>query len=435
MDDFLRLILLRDANTRVVLLGATLLGACSGAVGTFAVLRRRALLGDALAHASLPGLCMAYFVVGDRSFVAFLIGAMIFGLLGVACVSFVNAQTRIKEDAAIGIVLSSFFGLGIVLSRIIQNQPAGNRAGLDTYIFGKAAAMVRQDVMLIITVSAVVLLLLTALFKEFRLLCFDRAFAASLGWPATLLDGLLMALICLITVVGLPAVGVVLMAALLIIPAAAARFWTEDLLRMVLIAAGLGGVAGLAGTSISAMMSRLPAGAPIVLAASAAFILSMLFAPRRGVVADLLRRRRLRLRVSRQNVLRALFEIQERSGSTAPAAFGDLLAMRSWSAAELERSLERAERDGLIVGTLDRWGLTPHGQDEAARVVRAHRLWELFLVEQADIAPDHVDRDADQIEHVLPPELIARLEQQLAAAGRLPKVVPRSPHPIREVMP
>lgn len=433
MSDFLRLILLRDANTRVVLAGALLLGVCSGVVGAFAVLRRRAMLGDALAHAALPGLCVAYFVVGDRSFVAFLFGALVFGILGVLCVSFIVSQTRVKEDAAIGIVLSSFFGLGIVLSRIIQNQPAGNRAGLDTYIFGKAAVMVWQDVYLIAIVSILVLAVIALLFKEFKLLCFDRGFAASLGWPAGLLDALLMVLICLTTVVGLPAVGVVLMAALLIIPAAAARFWTDDLLGMLLISGVIGGASGLIGTSASALASRLPAGAPVVLAASGAFLLSMLLAPRRGVIAGLLRRMQLSRRIAEQHVLRAMYELRETIGAATDATFADLLKRRAWSAAALTRALERAARDGLLRADADRYTLTEAGRAAAARVVRTHRLWELFLVQQAAIAPDHVDRDADEIEHVLPPELIADLEARLAAAGRLP-AVPMSPHPLGEVV-
>ena len=436
MDTFLRLILLQDANTRVVLLGAALLGMTSGVIGSFAVLRRRALLGDALAHAALPGICTAYFVVGDKSFVAFLIGALIFGTLGVLCVSFVRTHTRIKEDAAIGIVLSSFFGLGIVLSRIIQNQPAGNRAGLDTYIYGKAALMVNQDVAMIALVAAVILIVVALLFKEFELLCFDRDFAAAQGWPAMRLDILLMALLCVCTVIGLPAVGVVLMAALLIIAAAAARFWTERLSLMVALAGLIGLLSGLIGTAASAMAARFAAGPPVVLAAAGFFVFSMLFAPRRGALANWWRRRKLRQRIALQNVLRALYEIGEAvGGHQRSVSFDQVLAARAWTAAGLTECLERADRAGLIRGRDDRYVLTEAGLREALRVVRAHRLWEIFLVEQAAIAPDHVDRDADQIEHVLPPELLARLEERLRQEGRLPAPIPQSPHPVGEVAP
>jgi manganese/zinc/iron transport system permease protein len=302
MNDFIRLLTLQDANTRTVLLGATLLGAASGVISAFAVLRRRALMGDALAHAALPGVVVAYFIVGDRNFLAFLIGALVFGVLGVLCVAFIRAYTRIKEDAAIGIVLSSFFGLGISLSRIAQSQPSGNRSGLDGFLFGKAASMVRSDVLAIAAVAGVIVLVVAVLFRQFKVLCFDREFAASLGLPVLLLDLGLMTLICVCTVVGLPAVGVVLVAALLIIPGVTARFWTDRLGMMVLISATVGGFAGLMGTALSAVLPAppgaltrgLPTGPLIALTAAACFIVSMLASPRRGVIADALRRRSLR---------------------------------------------------------------------------------------------------------------------------------------------
>ncbi len=307
MQDLLRLLTLQDANTRTVLLGTMLLGLVAGVVGSFAVLRRRALLGDALAHASLPGIGVAYFIVGDRSTPAFLAGALAFGLLGVGCVAFLRAYTRIKDDAAIGLVLSVFFGLGIVFSRIIQSRPTGNRAGLDGFILGKAASMVHSDVIAIGAVAAVSLLIVALLYKELRALCFDRDFTRSLGRPVGVLDALLMGLLALVVVAALPAVGVVMAAAMLIIPPAAARFWTDRLWLMLALAGIFGAAAAMLGTSLSAVLpgpgigtdgggqSRgLPTGPLIILAASGVFILSALFAPTRGMLAGAIRRARTR---------------------------------------------------------------------------------------------------------------------------------------------
>jgi manganese/zinc/iron transport system permease protein len=431
MNDLWRLLTLQDGNTRVVLLGASLLGLASGLIGSLAVMRRRALVGDAVAHAALPGVCAAYFIVGDRNFAAFLAGALVFGILGVVCIALIRAYTRIKEDAAIGMVLSVFFGLGIVFQRAIQSQPSGNRAGLDGFIFGKAASMVRQDVWLIAAVAGLMVLAVAALFKEFRLLCFDREFAHAQGWPVLALDLTLMALICTCTVVGLPAVGVVLMAALLITPGVAARFWSDRLSIVVPVSGAIGLFCGLIGTALSAVLPAPPGslsrgwatGPLITLVAAAIFILSMLAAPRRGLVADLFRRRALRRRILVENLLRAAYEASERG---TPAATRALQAARSWNAAEFLRASRLAERRGLVEqrnGTLE---LTAVGKKEAAEVVRAHRLWELYLIERAGVAPDHVDRDADQIEHILPPDLLVRLEARLAQEGRLPA----SPHPI-----
>ena len=430
MEQVLRLLTLEDSNTRTVLLGTGVLGVACGVIGSFAVLRRRALMGDAVAHAALPGVAIAYMVVGERSFWAFMVGALVLGVLASASVSFIRTATRVKEDAAIALAISGFFGVGIVLSRIIQNRPGGNRAGLDSFIFGKAASMTMGDAWLIAAVAAVVLGVLAVLYKEFKLLCFDQSFAASLGRPALGLDLLLMGLICVCTVVGLPAVGVVLMVSLLIIPAVAARFWTQKLAVMLVIAGVLGGASGVVGTALSATLPApasvltrgWPTGPLITLVAAAFFVVSMLLAPRRGVVAELVRRAGVRRRVQAQHVLRAAYEHLESAGELGGA----------WSAAELGASgaaVFRLARGGLVEGAgAGAYRLTGRGQEEARRVVRAHRLWELFLIRHADIAPDHVDRDADMIEHVLPAETIAKLEEELRALGRGP--LPESPHPL-----
>lgn len=432
MDELVRLLTLQDANTRVVLLGTSVLGIAAAVIGTFAVLRRRSLVGDAVAHAALPGVCVAYFVVGDRNFAAFMLGALVFGVAAAAFVSFVRSATRIKEDAAIALAISGFFGLGIVLSRIIQNQPSGNRAGLDSFIFGKAASMVGSDARLILIVAAAVLSTVGLFYKEFKLLCFDRDFAGSQGWPALTLDLLLMALVCTCTVVGLPAVGVVLMVSLLVIPPVAARFWTNRLSTMIYIAAALGGLSGALGTALSAtlptpdgVLSRgWPTGPLITLVATAAFIISLLLAPKRGLIADLIRRVSVRTKIEEQNLLRAVYEHLEPGNDLS----------REWRVSDIDaatKCLPRMVRKGLVQRRgAHAYALSSAGQYEATKVVRAHRLWELFLIQQADIAPDHVDRDADQIEHVLAPEVLAQLEERLHAMGRLPLGVPRSPHPI-----
>lgn len=441
MEQFMRLLTLQDANTRVVLAGVSALGVAAGVVGSFAVLRRRALAGDAAAHAALPGVCAAYFVVGERNFGALLIGALVFSVLAMGFISLVKALTRVKEDAATALAIGGFFGLGIVLSRIIQNQPSGNRAGLDGFIFGKAASMVADDARLVTVVSVGLIGLTALLFKEFRLLSFDLGFARGQGWPTLLLDLLLMGMVCACTVAGLPAVGVVMIVALLVIPAASARFWTDRLGRMVVLSGLIGGGAAAVGASLSAIVpspsgsvSRgWPTGPMVVLAAAAVFAVSFLAAPGKGVVSELVRRGRMRRRIAAQNLLRDAYEWSEESGGQG----------RSWRPREIARdgsprsgALGRALRSGLVARAGDGYVLTERGWSEAVRLVRTHRLWELYLIEHAHIAADHVDRDADQIEHVLPATLTVRLEATLRERGLLPEsevppegAVPESPHP------
>jgi len=429
MNDLLRLLTLQDENTRLVVLGSALLGLSAGVVGSFAVLRRRALVGDAVAHAALPGVCAAWLVFGERSLPLFLAGGLVFGLLAVVCLAFLRAQTRIKDDAAMAVVLGSFFGLGIVLSRVAQNRPSGALAGLDGFLFGKAASMVRQDVEMIALVSGASLVLVAVLFKEFQLVCFDRAFGGAQGWPVGWLDlGLMSVLVCC-TVVGLPAVGVVLMAALLVIPAVTARFWTDRLGVMVVLAGVIGAVASATGAGLSAVLppppgslSRgWPTGPMIVLSATAAFGVSMLAAPRRGIVAEWLRRRALVRRIAQQHLLRGVFECQEAGRDLGRAVSErELLSARSWGEGELAAAVRVAVGRDLVTREGDGLKLTPTGVEEASRVVRAHRLWALYLVDQAGIASDHVDRDADEIEHVLDAAVIRGLEERLLATGKLP---------------
>ena len=430
--------------TSTIMLGTALLGATAGVIGTFAVLRRRALVGDMLAHAALPGICLAFLVTRNRDLLALSLGALATGLLGIALVAVITRWTRTKQDAAIGIVLSTFFGVGIVLLSRIQQLPGGNQAGLGSYLFGETAGISRRDIRLIAAVAVFCLLTVSLLFKEFKLLSFDPDFAMSQGWPALALDLLMMGTLAVVTIVGLPICGVILMAALIILPGAAARFWTDRLERLLVIAALFGAAAGVLGTFLASPLperwfgtrlldtSVMPPGPLIVLSAAAIFLVSLLLAPRRGVVAADIAEIKLRIRIVREHVLRALYEMSEPHLPARPSIDeAKLLAHRSWSGWVVRSWLRWLRAKGLIEKDGRRVRLTPAGLAAAAEVTRTHRLWELFLVESAGIASDHVDRDADDVEHMLPPPLVHDLEQRLAESGRMPVVpqmVPDSPH-------
>ncbi|MFD0676322.1 MULTISPECIES: metal ABC transporter permease [unclassified Paenibacillus] len=288
MFDINWLELFLDPNTQWILLGSVLLGLSSGVLGSFAYLRKQSLMGDALAHAALPGICIAFMLTGSKSIFFFLIGAAVAGLIATFGVGFVTRNSRIKQDSALGIVLSVFFGLGIVLLTQIQHSDSGNQSGLDKFLFGQAASMVQSDVIVMTIVALVLVLACTLLFKEFKLLSFDSGFAKGLGYPVAFLDQLLMFLIVVAVVVGIQAVGVVLMSALLITPAVSARYWTERLGVMVVLAGFFGAVSGFVGTLISTTANNLPTGPLSVLAATSLFLISVIFAPRRGVLSKVL---------------------------------------------------------------------------------------------------------------------------------------------------
>jgi manganese/zinc/iron transport system permease protein len=301
--------LLSDYTIRTVSLGAAALGAVAGALGCFAMLRRQSLLGDAISHAALPGIGLAFLLTGTRATPVLVLGAAIAGWVGTLFVLGIVRHSRIAEDSALGIVLSVFFGLGLVILTVVQRMPTAAQAGLDTFLFGQAAMLLGRDVVLIVGVGAAALALLALFWKEFKLLSFDREFGASLGIPVTAVDILLTTLLVVAIVIGLQTVGVVLMSAMVVAPAAAARQWTDSLVVMVVLAGALGAAAGAGGALLSSVGGGIPTGPTIVLLATTALAVSLLFAPERGLASGLLREMRTRRKVRADAVLADLYAL------------------------------------------------------------------------------------------------------------------------------
>lgn len=299
MNDIVKM-MIYDANTQWVLLGTMLLGLASGVLGSIALLRKQSLIGDAVAHAALPGICIAFLFIGEKSLVALLIGATITGLLAAYCIQFITSSSIIKEDTAIGLVLSVFFGFGIVLLTKVAQSPSGNKSGLNDFIFGKAASLVGNDVQLMAGTAIVLLLVTTVIFKELKVLTFDPEFAKGLGLPTRLLNFLFLTLLVAAVVIGIQAVGVILMAALLITPSIAARYWTESLGKMVIISGVFGALSGMTGTMISTLREGLATGPLIVVVATFLFVFSMLFAPQRGLVTKWIKKIRFDKEIRRE---------------------------------------------------------------------------------------------------------------------------------------
>lgn len=283
-----------DYTLRNVALGAAILGVASGVLGCFAILRRQGLLGDALAHATLPGVAVAFLLSGAKAPVLLLAGAAASAGLGALLILAVVQGTRIKQDAALGIVLSVFFGVGMVLLTFIAGTGNAAQGGLNRFIFGQAATIVQGDVVTMGVLAAVALLTVTLLFKEFKLVSFDPAFAASIGYPVGKLGLLLTALIVVSIVIGIQTVGAILMAAMLITPAAAARQWTDRLSVMVFVSASFGALSGVAGALVSASGEDLPTGPLVVLFATALLLFSLFLGARHGLLWDYFRGRRNR---------------------------------------------------------------------------------------------------------------------------------------------
>jgi manganese/zinc/iron transport system permease protein len=283
-------LLFTDYTLRTVAIGAAVLGIVSGVLGCFAVLRRQALLGDAMSHAALPGIAVAFMITGRRDPLILLIGAGLAAWLAALLLLGITRTTRIKEDSGLALILAVFFGMGLVLLSFLQQSPDAAQAGLKSFIFGQAAALVERDIWAMLALGAPALLVVALLWKQFKLITFDPEYAASLGLPVRGLSVILTTLVVIAIVIGLQTVGVVLMSAMLIAPAGAARQWTDRLSTMVGLSALFGAVSGVAGALISATGRGLATGPTIVLCMGAIVLVSILFAPNRGILIARLRR-------------------------------------------------------------------------------------------------------------------------------------------------
>lgn len=359
-----------DYTLRTVALGSAVLGIVSGALGAYAVLRKQSLLGDAMSHAALPGIALAFLLTGSKSSLVLIIGAAIAGWIGTLFIISIVRMTRIKFDSALGLVLSVFFGFGLVLLTIIQKTPDATQAGLDKFLFGQAAALLERDVITMGVLGSIAIAAMLIFWKEFKLLSFDPDFGATLGFPMKLLDVVLTTLIVLAIVLGLQTVGVVLMSAMIVAPAAAARQWTDHLGTMVFLSSIFGALAGVVGALLSSSIQRLPTGPTIVLCISAIVLISLFFAPRRGIVWNWIRERRNRGRLHVEAILEDLYSLASAHEDPEHAHSIAVLRLMSSGRGGVEKSLKKLEEQGLVKSlNSDEWALTKAGVDKAQSLI------------------------------------------------------------------
>ncbi|HLB59794.1 MAG TPA: iron chelate uptake ABC transporter family permease subunit, partial [Bdellovibrionota bacterium] len=339
---------------------------------------------------------------------------LISGLIGTWLVLAIRRSSRIKEDAAIGIVLSVFFGIGIVLLTAIQHTGAGAQSGLDRFLFGQAASLIDRDVQVMLLLAAIILSLLAMFYKEFKILSFDRDFGQTLGLPMVLIEIFLTALIVVAVVIGIQTVGVVLMAAMLITPAVAARQWTDRLGLMLFLSGLFGMIGGVVGALLSGLSLRLPTGPLVVLTLTAIVVVSLFFAPRRGLIKMWVKFIKYKLKVRQENLLKDLHSLgREESQWFIPRSPKVIAGVRGNSLPLTRKTLRELRRLGLVEEKEEGWRLTSSGLDQSRHIVRYHRLWELYLSKRLELPSDHVHRDAEDMEHALTPEIVEMLEKEL----------------------
>ena len=404
----------QDVNIRYVALGTLLLGASSAIVGCFTFLRKKALVGDTIAHSILPGICLSFIIFKTKDPLMLLLGAMLSGWLSVYVVDYISANSKIKPDTAIGLTLSVFFGVGILLLTHIQHSGNSAQAGLDKFLFGKAASLVQNDVITFGIVSVILIGTIILFFKQFSLISFDVHFAKTIGLSVRTFEVILSTITVLAVAIGIQTVGVVLMAAMLITPAAAARFWTDKLKVMVIIAAIIGGVSGIFGAFISYTAPSMPTGPWIVAVLSFIAIGSMLVAPKNGAISKSRKQKKNQRKILEDNIIKLLYKLGEKENEFFKnRSIRTLKNYREYPEKKLLKGLNILKKKNQVVLVNDLWVLTEEGKKAGMRVVRIHRLWELYLTTYLRIAPDHVHEDAETIEHIITPEMESKLEHLL----------------------
>ncbi|MEL6820402.1 MAG: metal ABC transporter permease [Calditrichota bacterium] len=363
-----------DYTLRNVALGAILLGVISGALGSFAVLRKQSLLGDTISHAALPGIAIAFLLTGSKSSLILLIGAALSGWLATLFMMMVVRHTRIKTDSALGIMLSVFFGFGLMLLTYIQKLPDANQAGLEKFLFGQAATVLAEDVKTMAIFGAFVLFGCVLFWKELKILSFDEDFGTSQGLNMRYADMILTTLLVIAIVVGLQMVGVVLMSAMVVAPAAAARQWTNRLHIMVILAAFFGALAGLGGAVTSSLIPNLPTGPTIVLAISGIVIVSLFFSPNRGLFWRWLRQMRNRQDFHIDAVLLDLYALALQHPNLKHAHAVGVLKTMNLRQSAVEHCLRELKRRGMALQKRPGlWGLTQAGIDRAKELMNPVR--------------------------------------------------------------
>lgn len=436
----LRFFSFRDPSVRYAVIGSVLLGISCGLLGCFIVVRKMALVGDTLSHAVLPGVAVGFLFSGvsasgmfDWSFdVAnitkdpplIFFGAVVAGLAGTFLVNTLKQTTKIKEDSALGLTLASFFAVGICLLTMIQDLPTGNKSGIDKFMFGQAAAIDEADIRLMLAVTLLIVAVVFVFYKELLVTSFDAGFARSIALPSEWIHHGLMLLVAFAVVIALQAVGVVLVSAMLITPAATAYLLTDRMHRMLLLAVGFGVGSGVLGALISFLKPNIPTGPCMVLGASALFAVAFFGGPRHGVLTRWWRHVSRSKRVQRENTLKALFQVLERRDAEPEdsVSLKELAERRRETPDEVSGQARALKQHGFVtLHDEDKKILfTPSGWQLACTIVRNHRLWELYLTNAANIAADHVHDDAEKIEHLLGDDVVRELERMLDDTTRDP---------------
>ena len=385
----------------LVSVGAGIICFSAGTVGTFTYLRKRALMGDVVSHAVLPGVAISFMLTEVKDPTYFLIGATISGLLSVWIVDYVQSKSKLKPDTILALTLSVFFGIGIVLLTKIQHDGNAAQSGLDSFLFGKAASMSVDDVRLFSVIALINSFCIIFFLRAFTLISFDENYAKGIGFNVKLVK-LFLAFLTVVTIaIGIQSVGIVLMAALLITPASGARFLTNSILKMILYAGFIAFTSGFLGVLISSCGTNMPTGPWIVVVLSSFTTLAIFLGKEKGVIARMRVRKLNQIKINNENILKTLYKISDKGeNSINQRQLTEQLLNNN-----ANKTLNRLEKDQIISRINGMIVLNYKGKIAARDVIRKHRLWEIYLSKYFQLEADHLHDDAEGIEHIITPEI------------------------------
>jgi len=386
------------------LLASSMVGVMCGILGSFIVLRNMSLIGDALAHAILPGVVFAFMLVGQNA-LGFFLGSVIAGLLTAFLITWIQQKVNTKNDAAIGIVFTAMFSIGIIGISSINRQP-GVHLDLKDFLFGSVLGVSNEDLWLTFGVLLAVLLGVILFYRYLFATTFQAIIAQTMGIPVQLVHYFLMLLLAFAVVASLRTVGVILVVAMLITPASTALLLSNRLERVLFIAAILGLCSAVIGFILAIVFETTP-GPAMAVTATVIYLFAILFAPEKGLVFQFFRKRKMQRQVIWEDILKQLLHLEEQ-GSFSPSMLAVRLKIKE---SRLMRHIQVLRAKKLMEKSSLQ--LTERGREVANKLIRAHRLWETYQVEQMGLTHDQIHDEAEKYEHFLSEEFLDELDHKL----------------------
>lgn len=392
------------------MIASVIVGITSGLVGTFIMLRKMAMIGDALSHAVLPGVIIGFMIAGKSPLVLFA-GAVVSGIITAILIGFVNRNSKVKEDTAIGVIFTGAFALGILLVSQMKNV----HIDLSSYLFGDILGVSSADLILSAVIGGIIILGILLFYKQLLVSSFDPTMAAVMGISTGLIHYFLMGLLSMTIVASLQSVGVILVVAMLITPAATAYLLTDRLHKMLFLSAGIGVFTALTGL-IGSYHLNFASGASMVVFATLIFLTALFFSPSQGIVIKYIKRKRTTAENMQQDILKLIYKNSfDDKTNEKPGAYNinSLAEQTGVETGFIKKRLKVLHKKNLITYNGDSVMLTPEGEKAAGRVLRSHRLWEAYLTGKDVLGKNYIHSDAEEAEHLLTDEILDEIEEAL----------------------